>query len=133
LSADLDGKPIALDLVGKWYCHDFAAPKIHCFASAARLEAAVAPTLSASSLTYMTIYDYTAYQGPYMYLSQNYTALGAIGWNDRVSSFIVAYATQSGSFYTDWFYLGTRFDWCCGQGWASLGSFNNTFSSIYQN
>lgn len=132
LTADLDGRTIALSDVGNWYCHDFAWPKIHCFSTSARLEAAVSSFTSSSSITYMTVYDYTAYQGPYMYFSQDYTVLATIGWNDRVSSFIV-HNSQSGVFWTDWFYTGTRFDWCCNQGWASLGSFDNVFSSIYVN
>lgn len=132
LTADLDGKPIALSEVGNWYCHDFAWPKIHCFSTGPMLESAVASFTATPSVTYMTVYDYTAYQGPYMYFSQDYTILATIGWNDRVSSFIV-HNSLSGVFWTDWFYTGTRFDWCCNQGWASLGSYDNVFSSIYQN
>jgi len=132
LTADLDGSTIALAQVGNWYCHDFAWPRIHCFSTGARLDSAVASLTSTSSITYMTVYDYTAYQGPYMYFSQDYTVLATIGWNDRVSSFIV-HNSQSGAFWTDWFYTGTRYDWCCNQGLASLGSYDNVFSSIYRN
>jgi hypothetical protein len=131
LAADLDGKTIALAEVGNWYCHDFSWPKIHCFSTGPQLELAVASFTSTSSITYMTVYDYTTYQGPYMYFSQDYTVLATIGWNDRVSSFIV-HNSQSGVFWTDWFYTGTRFTWCCNQGWASLGSYDNVFSSIYR-
>jgi hypothetical protein len=91
-TADLEGKPIALVDVGKWYCQEFAHPAIHCYSSAAALESAVAAPLAAattSALTYVAVYDYTLYQGGYMYMSDNYTVLSLIGWNDRISSFSV--------------------------------------------
>src|SRR5439155_27186001 len=41
LQADLDGKPLKPVEVGRYYCHDFDYPRIHCFGEAAELEAAV--------------------------------------------------------------------------------------------
>src|SRR5258707_15699592 len=87
LKAYLDGKPIPLAEVGSWYCEDFAHPIIQCYSSSKALEMEVAPTISAmssatSSVTYVVIYDFTTFQGGYMYLSDDYPALGVIGWND---------------------------------------------------
>jgi hypothetical protein len=132
LSADLDGKPIALAQVGRYYCDDFAFPAIHCFSTAADLETSAAVTLSATSVTYVTLYDYPFFAGSYMYISQDYTALVTIGWNDRASSFIVKNG-EAGHFYTNWFYGGTGYYFCCNQQVAALGSYDNTFSSVHLN
>ena len=37
LTADLDGRPIPLVSVSKFYCNDFDYPAIHCFSSPAAL------------------------------------------------------------------------------------------------
>ncbi len=132
-TADLDGKPIPLTDVGKWYCQDFAHPAIHCYNSASALETAVAAPLAAAattSLTYVVVYDYTLYQGGYMYMSDNYTALSLIGWNDRISSFSVR-NNMSGKFWTDWLYSGTGYYFCCNSQVNSLGSYDDTFSSVF--
>lgn len=47
--------------------------------------------------------------------------LSLIGWDDRISSFQVKNG-QSGVFWTDWLYGGTRYTFCCNQLVASLGS-----------
>jgi hypothetical protein len=129
LHADLDGKPIALDQVGNFYCHDFDYPAIHCFSSAAGLSASAQTALATTSLTYVAIFDYPLYSGSAMYVSQNYPVLALIGWNDRVSSFIDENGV-TGRFHTDWFYSGLTFAFCCNQWVASLGSYDNTFSSV---
>ena len=58
--------------------------------------------------------------------------LAWIGWNDRVSSFKGKNA-QTGTFYTDWFAGGSGYGFCCNQQVSSLGGFNDTFSSVYNN
>lgn len=131
LVADLDGHPLNLVEVGLHYCHDFAYPRIHCFSRTADLKAAVAPILAASSLNYVVVFDFTSWQGPYMYFSQDYTVLATIGWNDRISSYI-GQSNLSGRFWTDWFYTGSSYTFCCNFSAASLGDFNNTFSSVYK-
>ena len=131
LTADLDGVPIDLRSVGDHFCHDFAYPQIHCFSKSASLAQAVQPILAASGVTYVIGFDYTSFQGPYMYFSQDYTVLATIGWNDRISSF-VGQSSQSGRFWTDWFYLGTSYTFCCNQQVPSLGSYDNSFSSVYR-
>jgi hypothetical protein len=129
--ADLDGKPIALVDVGKYYCHDFDFPAIHCFSDPKALESNSDVQAAASTVEFVTVYEYTTFQGAFMHMSQNYTVLATIGWNDRISSFVVK-NSQSGNFYTDWFYGGTVYGWCCNQQLTGLGSYDNTFSSVYR-
>jgi hypothetical protein len=131
LLADLDGRPLNLVEVGLHYCHDFAYPRIHCFSRAPDLKAAVAPILAASSLNYVVVFDFTSWQGPYMYFSQDYTVLASIGWNDRISSYL-GQSNLSGRFWTDWFYTGSSYTFCCNLSAASLGGFDNSFSSVYK-
>jgi hypothetical protein len=132
--ADLDGRPIDPARVGDFYCHDFDYPAIHCFRDAATLEVAVGPAVEAAAaagVDYVIVFDYTWFAGLYMYVSQDYTALVFLGWNDRISSFM-ARNGQSGKFWTDWFYTGVSYYFCCNQQVASLGSYSNTFSSVYR-
>ncbi len=145
LHADLDGQPIDLVDVGKWYCHDFDFPAIHCYSNPDAL--ADAPTLAksgtsalrstdsslaAAGVTYATVYEFTFYQGAFMHMAQDYSMLSLIGWNDRISSFVVKNG-ESGVFWTNWLYSGTRFTFCCNSAFGSLGSFNDTFSSVFRN
>lgn len=132
LTADLDGKPIKLADVGKWYCHDFAYPVIHCFSNPNSLEASTKVALATADVTYVTVYEFTTYQGAYMHMSQDYSILALIGWNDRISSFVTE-NSAGGVFWTDWLYSGTRYSFCCYQAVGSLGSFNDTFSSVFHN
>lgn len=131
LTATLDGKPLELKLVGDYYCDDFSYPEIQCFSSPIQLESKAAPTLAATAVDYVTIYDFTAFAGSYMHVSQDYTVLATIGWNDRISSF-KARNGETGHFYTDWFYSGTSYVICCNQAVGSLGSYDNTFSSVHR-
>jgi hypothetical protein len=41
LHATLDGKPLQLQLVGQYHCHDLDSPVIACFRTPGELEAAV--------------------------------------------------------------------------------------------
>jgi hypothetical protein len=134
LRAFLDGKPIPLGEVGEHYCHDFDYPEIQCYSTAAELEGTTAsPEMAAlaAGVTYVTVYDYTLYAGSYMHISQDYWSLSTIGWNDRISSYI-ARNYETGSFWTDWFYGGTRWNFCCNSSVSDLGGFSNTFSSVFR-
>jgi hypothetical protein len=131
LRAYLDGRPLKLSDVADWYCDDFSYPVIECYSDAGDLEVRTAALLSFSSFDYVTIYDYGTFTGPYMQVSQDYTILATIGWNDRISSF-KARNSREGHFQTDWFYGGTGYYFCCNQQVAYLGSFDNTFSSVRQ-
>jgi hypothetical protein len=132
LHADHDGGKIPLVDVGKYYCEDFTAPAIHCFKRPAALESSVSK-LAATDGTgnYVIVYDYTGYAGPYMYMSQDYTVLTWLGWNDRISSY-VALNGEYGHFFVDWFYSGTSYGFCCNQSVPALGNFDNTFSSVHR-
>jgi len=133
LSADVDGKPIPTTDVGKWYCHDFDYPVIHCFTEPAKLDASTEVATSAlASVNYVLVFEFTTYQGAFMYMSEDYSILALIGWNDRISSFQVK-NSQSGAFWTDWLYSGTRYNFCCNQNVGSLGSYNDSFSSVFHN
>jgi hypothetical protein len=130
-TASLDGKPIPLNEVGNWYCEDLSYPLIQCFSEATELEARVDKSLAVQAADYVTVYEYPGYAGAYMHVSQDYTILALIGWNDRISSFR-GRNSQSGKFFTDWFYGGVQYGFCCNQQASSLGSFDNTFSSIHR-
>ena len=132
LTADLDGKPIELGVVGDWNCHDFAYPAIHCFSDPGALEARVGEILAVTAVVYVTVYDQTTYAGSYMHMSEDYTVLAVVGWNDRISS-LRGKNSESGHFYTDWFNSGTAWSFCCNQQFSSLGSFDNSFSSVHRN
>jgi hypothetical protein len=131
LRADLDGSPIELVDVGRWYCEDFAPPAVHCFSTAKALEARTAAVLSTTAVDFVTVYEYPSFAGNYMHMSQDYSVLATIGWNDRISSF-KGRNYQSGVFFVDWFYSGASWNFCCNSLVTSLGSFDNTFSSVHR-
>jgi hypothetical protein len=134
LSADLDGRAIALEQVGSLHCHDLDYPRIHCFTTEGDLQSAVAadasgPLAATASTAYVEIFENTSYGGGAMVVSQDYSMLATIGWNDRISSFIAVNAV-SGTFHTDWLYGGSTWSFCCNQAASSIGAFNDTFSSV---
>lgn len=129
ITADLDGVPITLEEVGKWYCDDFNHPAIHCFSTPADLEARATMFLSVAAIDYVTVYELGSFAGSYMHMSQDYTALVTIGWNDRISSLKGRNSEQS-RFFVDWFYGGSSYSVCCNAQVTSLGGFDNTFSSV---
>lgn len=129
MTAFLDGRPIPLRDVGKYYCDDFSFPVITCSVDAAGIEVRASALLQATAVDYLTIYDAPTFGGSYMHVSQDYPALSFIGWNDRISSF-KARNSETGRFWTDWFYSGTIYGFCCNQQVGSLGGYDNTFSSI---
>lgn len=147
LSADLDGKPIDLEDVGSWYCHDFDYPAIHCFSDPARLDAASMAARSSllegalangdlaaalSGGTYVTVFEFAGFQGSSMQMSENYSVLSLIGWNDRISSYKVR-NSASGVFFVDWLYSGSQWGFCCNQEVENLNAYDNTFSSVKHN
>lgn len=132
LSADLDGKPIELSEVGNWYCDDFSYPAIHCFSEPEGLEARAMALQTVSAIDYVTVYDQTSFAGSYMHMSEDYTVLAWVGWNDRISS-LKGRNSQSGQFYVDWFFGGSKYGFCCNQQLTSLGSYDDAFSSVHRN
>jgi hypothetical protein len=142
--ADLEGSPLKVAEISSYYCHDYSFPTIHCFRTAAGVEAAIL-TSSVGAATsdgtvvaafgpndYVTIYSEPSYGGSYMHLSQNYDTLFWIGWNDRISSF-KGRNSASGTFWSDWYGTGHGTPFCCNQTvpWLSA-SVDNTFTSVYR-
>lgn len=132
LSADLDGAPIKLAEVGRWYCDDFSYPVIHCFSTPEVLESRTSAVLATAAVDFVTVYELGLFAGSFMHMSQDYTALVTIGWNDRISS-LKGRNSERSHFYVDWFYGGTSYSVCCNGQLGSLGSFDNTFSSVHRN
>jgi hypothetical protein len=130
IQAELDGEPISAVDAGNYYCHDLSYPLITCFSNPASLEASLA-TNQAAARVYVTVYSDASYTGAYAHLSQDYDGLWTIGWNDRVSAFVVRNG-ESGRFFTDWYEGGDRYDFCCNAEVPYLGSFDDTFSSAYR-
>ena len=129
LHATLDGKPIPLEDVGKYDCDDFDYPEIRCSSSKLLFEARAVVVTTLTAVDYVTIWDGVGYSGASMNVSQDYPALSAIGWNDRISSF-KARNSETGQFWTDWFYGGTWYAFCCNTQVSNLGAWSNIFSSI---
>jgi len=129
LSATLDGRPIPVEDVGRYYCDDFDYPAIRCYST--KLLAGTRATLVTllTTVDYVTVYDGTNYSGAYMNVSQDYATLSTIGWNDRISSF-KARNSETGTLFADWFFTGTWWAFCCNTQVANLGSYSNTFSSL---
>jgi hypothetical protein len=129
LVAFLDGMPLPIDEIPDYYCDDFSFPVIQCSVEASTLDVRLSLVLSASAVDYVTIYDQAGFFGTFMNVSQDYSALSAIGWNDRISSF-KGRNSETGTFYTDWFYGGSSWSFCCNVQQPTLNAYNNTFSSI---
>ena len=98
LRATLDGKPISLDVAATLSCSDVDYPILTCYRTSGELEVAMAAATSddltlstglaaTTSTGYVIVFEHGQYAGASMALSQNYTYLGTIGWNDKISSF----------------------------------------------
>jgi hypothetical protein len=142
LTADVEGRPIAPSASSGYFCHDFDYPRIHCFRSAAKLQAALGTQAaldtgllaapSAPAGTWVTVYSDATYAGFFFYLSHNYNNLGDIGWNDIISSFRVQVGF-SGRFAQDAFSGGWQYFWYGYQNIPYVGSsYNDQFSSFYR-
>ena len=129
LTATLDGRPIPLEDVSKYYCDDFSYPEIKCSSTKVIPDARATLVTLLTAVDYVTIYDGNAYAGAFMNVSQDYSALTLIGWNDRIGSFR-GRNSETGTFFLDWFYGGTPWAFCCNTQTANLGTFNNAISSI---
>ena len=129
LVAYLDGREIPVSDVGKYFCDDFSYPVIRC--STIRLVIDVRATMVSllTSVDYVTIYEASAFFGAFMNVSEDYGTLLTIGWNDRISSF-KGRNSETGKFWTDWFSSGSSWTFCCNSSISSLGSYDNSFSSM---
>ncbi len=115
MTADLDGRVIAVSEIPDWYCHDLDYPRIHCFRSPAALKHALATRQStdlaaspAASATYLHVYVDANFSGGYTVISQAYDDLRTIGWNDRISSFRAVNGI-AGHFATDIYNSGAYY------------------------
>jgi hypothetical protein len=139
--AMLDGHRIPLAEVANYHCSDLAYPEIDCYTTSAARNLAVASrnrTQSANgvagvnSLTssgYVIAYREPSYAGSSVILSQDYSNLTSIGWNDVISSYKVF--TSSGAFYQHAFYAGLVQTFCCFTNVPYVGSaYDNLFSSF---
>jgi hypothetical protein len=134
VAVTLDGRRIPVTAIAKHHCHDLEFPVVRCFNDAAARDQTLSAEVgieSLSAVAYVTMYDGSGFSGGSFLVSQDYDALAVIGWNDRVSSF-KARNSETGRFYTDWFAGGSSWSFCCNQQTSSLGSFSNTFSSVYR-
>jgi hypothetical protein len=133
ITADLAGRAIPLAEVSEHHCHDLDFPRIHCFDTASELSLALRPVLGLLGVTatsYVQVFEHAWYGGGSMTMSQDYTVLATIGWNDRISSF-KALNSETGKFHWDWFYGGSMpYTFCCNQNVPTLGTWNDNISSV---
>lgn len=143
--ATLDGEPIASSTVARWQCHDLAVPHIHCFRSIVSLRRDIrryldggrarvgAPAVGILAVAYVRVYEDANYGGGSAYLSQDYTNLGTIGWNDRITSFKVLNG-GSGTFREHAGPAGASYGFCCAQQVSNIGStWNDAISAVSGN
>ena len=142
ISASLEGRPIPAVEVGRYACHDFDFPRIHCYRTRAELERAVADRLAAQSASgldgpvgatatgYVKVYPDRGLQGLPAVLSVRYDDLSVIGWNDRISSF-EGLAGVGGTFYQHIYLTGAAYPFSAYQIVTYVGdAYNDTFSSV---
>ncbi len=140
--ADLGGRPIPAVDVGRYHCEDFDFPRIHCYASAADLDRAVArrlaaappsgpgPLATSTATAYVLIFADKSFTGASMYLSVPYDDLSVIGWNDRISSF-QGQAGNGGTFFEHIYGGGFVYPFSAYQWVSYVGdAYNDRFSSV---
>ncbi len=93
MSATLDGRPISMEEAETLSCHDFDYPVLTCFKESAVMERVAAArfaaraAMSAASSGYVVAFENGSYVSPARTISQSYSYLGDIGFNDKISSF----------------------------------------------
>ena len=123
---------------GRHHCHDFEFPVIRCYRSGRALDRAVATSgrrtaadgLSVTATNYVRVFEHQTYAGASAYLAYTYSDLRTIGWNDKITSYIVVNG-GSGAFYEHIDHAGLTDSFCCGEWVSNVGStFNDKFSSV---
>jgi len=143
LTAMLDGHRIDLQRVSDYHCHDLDYPVIRCYRSAEDLDRAIADrvgrdpgSLSPQGVTavaYVRVYTDASYGGTSLLISTPYDHLGAVGWNDRISSFKTL-TSAGGSFWQHDLHSGWAYPFCCSSTVPYVGdAYNDQFSSVYPN
>jgi hypothetical protein len=138
VTADLAGKPIPVNAIPSFHCHDLEFPRIRCFATTRDLEVAMSVDQSrtgaerVTATNYAVIYDDTSYRGGSLHLSQNYDTLAVVAWNDRIRSY-KGLNSARGVFYIDWFASGGSMTFCCNVLDPSLpAAFDRKITSAYR-
>lgn len=135
IRAVMDGKPITLKEAETLSCHDFDFPVLTCFADSAQMEKAAAErfaerkAMAVASSGYVVVFEHGAYAGATRTISQSYSYLGDIGFNDKISSFKSYGAT--GRFYDNAPPGGLVYSFG-GSTWVSYvgDTYNDKFSSV---
>jgi hypothetical protein len=91
----LDGRPITTERAARLSCHDLVPATVRCFKTSREMEADARRVLREASLAsssvlatgYVIVYEDVGFGGASRTLAADYPDLGAIGWNDRISSF----------------------------------------------
>jgi hypothetical protein len=136
----LDGNPATLAEATANHCHDLHAGAFECFTSEAERDAAVGTVLAgenaassesaAASSGYVIVWAAASFAGASTVLSQDYSNLTSLGWNDRISSYRV-YTTGTGAFYDQAYYSGLTQFYCCFAQVSYVGNqYNDIFSSF---
>jgi hypothetical protein len=135
--ATLDGRPIPVSEIPDHDCDDLDYPLIRCFTGAPDGDASAVVEIGplrlagTAGVAYVTVYSGAGFSGSSLVISQDYDTLAVVGWNDRISSF-KGRNSETGKFNTDWFGSGSTWNFCCNQQTGNLGSYDNTFSSVYR-
>ena len=94
-SITLDGDPISVKRAATLSCHDLVPTEVRCFRSGGEMEADIADVFRNARdggaalllVGYVVVYEDASYNGASRTLSTDYSNLGSIGWNDRISAF----------------------------------------------
>lgn len=139
ITADLEGTPIPVAEIALHHCHDRAFPHIECYTTRAEVERALvvdrmAPaSLAEAASDYVVVWASTSYRGATLTISQDYSTLAVVGWNDRIRSY-KGLNGASGTFYVDWFAGGDDLVFCCNVQDPSLpAAFDLRITSVYRN
>lgn len=130
----LNGRPSSVAIATRHHCHDGVRETLECFTSTQERDAswrlASLAKTPMSSGGYVIAWVGASYTGSSVVLSQDYSNLGSIGWNDRISAYKV-YTSLTGAFYEHSNYWGLTQFFCCFSQVSYVGdAYNDKFSSI---
>lgn len=132
-SATLDGRPIAMDEIPSYHCHDALWPEIMCFMSVAARETDLAERAQDMTLVadpYAIVYVDENYGGGSVTLFNSYPDLGAMGWDNVITSFKSLNGGRP-KFWDGLNYTSTGWRWAAGALVPNVGSgANDKFSSV---
>lgn len=135
-----EGQAIPLSEVAAHHCHDAAYPVIECFLTAADRDVDLASPEAADTLgaapsvatatNYVTWYDLTNYGGSSFTASTSYANLGAISWDNKISSFKSLNGGRP-KWWQNTNFTGTTWRWLAGAQVPDVGAgAANQFSSV---